>query len=144
MTKNDLSEKTEFKVRFSEVDSMAIVWHGNYVKYLEDGREAFGGRYGLHYYDLYNAGLMVPLVNISLDFKKPLVYGEKAIIETKFIDCEAAKLIFEYTIYRMTNNEVAATGKSIQVFLNLDGELLLTKPPFFLEWEKKWRKTENE
>lgn len=34
--------KTSLRVRFSEVDSMQIVWHGEYVRYFEDGREAFG------------------------------------------------------------------------------------------------------
>ena len=37
-----LVNKTSLRVRFSEVDSMQIVWHGEYVRYFEDGREAFG------------------------------------------------------------------------------------------------------
>lgn len=37
-----LTDRTSLRVRFSEVDSMQIVWHGEYVRYFEDGREAFG------------------------------------------------------------------------------------------------------
>lgn len=37
-----LTDRTTIKVRFSEIDSMQIVWHGEYVRYFEDGREAFG------------------------------------------------------------------------------------------------------
>ncbi len=37
-----LTNRTTFRVRFSEIDSMQIVWHGEYVRYFEDGREAFG------------------------------------------------------------------------------------------------------
>ena len=49
-----LESESTFKVRFSEVDSMKIVWHGNYVHYFEDGREAFGKKYeGLSYLDMY-------------------------------------------------------------------------------------------
>ena len=36
-----LTNRTTFRVRFSEIDSMQIVWHGEYVRYFEDGREAF-------------------------------------------------------------------------------------------------------
>ena len=36
---NQLTSVVEFPVRFSEVDSMQIVWHGHYVKYMEEGRE---------------------------------------------------------------------------------------------------------
>lgn len=137
MNKIELINKVEVKVRFNEVDSMGVVWHGNYVKYIEDGREAFGEKYGIHYLDLLKAGVIVPLVNIELDFKYPLKYGEKAIVQTKYIDCEAAKLIFEYVISRSSNNEVVATAKSTQVFLSRNMELLLTFPEFFLEWKQK-------
>ncbi len=36
-----LTNRTTFRVRFSEIDSMQIVWHGEYVRYFEDGRESF-------------------------------------------------------------------------------------------------------
>ena len=35
------------EVPFYDVDPMSVVWHGNYVKYLEDGREAFGNQFQL-------------------------------------------------------------------------------------------------
>ena len=44
------------KVSFYEMDPMQVVWHGEYVRYLEDGREAFGRRYpGIGYLDFYNS-----------------------------------------------------------------------------------------
>lgn len=134
----ELKETIEIAVRFSEIDAMNVVWHGNYVKYLEDGREAFGKKYGMNYLDFFKRDVMVPLVNIELDFKKPLRYDEKAIVEVRYIDCEAAKLIFEYTVYRSSNHEVVATAKTVQVFLNTKMELLLTFPDFFIQWKKKW------
>ena len=133
-----LSIKTETIIRFSEVDSMGVVWHGNYMKYFEDGREAFGNKYGLNYLDFYKNGILTPIVKLSCDFKKPLKYGEKAITETKYIDCEAAKLKHEYIIYRSSDMEIVATGTSVQAFLNMNRELMLTIPPFFAEWKKKW------
>lgn len=133
-----LSIKTETLVRFSEVDSMGVVWHGNYIKYFEDGREAFGNKYGLNYLDFFNNGILTPLVKLNCDFKQPLIYCEKAIVETKYIDCLAAKLQYEYIIYRSSNMEVVATGASVQAFLNTNRELMLTIPPFFAKWKKKW------
>jgi acyl-CoA thioester hydrolase len=138
MSKKELIAKTEIKVRFNEVDSMKVVWHGNYVKYLEDGREAFGAKYGIHYLDFFKEEVVVPLVNIELEYKKPLKYGENAIVETRYVDCDAAKLIYEYTIYRSSNMEVVATGRSVQVFLNTNMELMLTLPEFFVRWKEKW------
>ena len=128
---------TEILVRFSEVDSMGVVWHGNYIKYFEDGREDFGNKYSINYLEFKKQGIVIPIVKIVCDYKRPLVYGDSAIVETRFVICEAAKILYEYTIYKGKTNEIVATGSSIQVFLTLDGELLLDFPPFFMEWKKK-------
>jgi len=137
MKKAELVCTTEINVRFSEVDSMGVVWHGNYVRYFEDGREAFGNKYGINYMDFFHAGVLIPLVKISCDYKKPLKYGDTATIETRFVNCEAAKLQYDYTIYHGHTKEVMATGSTLQVFLNPEMELLLDFPPFFYEWKKK-------
>lgn len=47
-----LISKTNIPVRFSEIDSLGILWHGHYIKYFEDGREAFGAEYNLGYMDV--------------------------------------------------------------------------------------------
>jgi acyl-CoA thioester hydrolase len=134
----ELVERTEVKVRFGEVDSMQIVWHGNYLKYFEDAREAFGERYGLGYLDVYKHNVMIPIVKVLCDYKKPLKYGEYAIIEATFVNSDAAKIVFEYKIFRKSDMEIAATGSTVQVFLTPGGELLLTSPEFFLGWKKRW------
>jgi acyl-CoA thioester hydrolase len=132
-----LIHTSETTIRFSEVDSMRIVWHGNYIKFFEDGREAFGKQYGIGYLDMYAAGLMTPVVEISCNYKKQLSYGDEVIIETKYINTEAAKILFHYDLYRKSDHELVATGKSVQVFLDKNGELLLTVPDYIIEWKKR-------
>ncbi len=134
----ELIDRKEVVVRFSEVDSMRIVWHGNYLRYFEDGRESFGLKYNLGYLDVYKHNVMIPLVKIDCDYKRPLEYGDIAIIETRFVPAEAAKIVFQYTIYRKRDMVISATGSSIQVFLTPQGELLLTNPDFFTGWKNAW------
>ncbi|HTX88873.1 MAG TPA: acyl-CoA thioesterase [Bacteroidales bacterium] len=134
----ELVDRLEIKVRFGEVDSMRIVWHGNYLKYFEDGRESFGNKYGLGYLDVYKHNVMIPIVRIDCDFKKPLVYGDTAVVETRYVRCDAAKILFAYKIFRKEDDELVASGTSTQVFLTPEGELLLTPPPFFTGWKKHW------
>lgn len=124
-------------VRFSEVDSLHMVWHGTYIRYFEDGREAFGMQYGLGYLQVHKHGFVTPIVKAVCDYKRPLKYGDHIRIETRFVNSEAAKLIFQYTIYNVSTKEVAATGETIQVFLDGNGELQLTNPPFFEAWKKE-------
>lgn len=134
-----LKNIVEIPIKFSEVDSLRVVWHGNFVRYFEDGREAFGKEYQLGYLDIYEYNLAVPLIDLHVDFKRVLEYGDTAIIETRFINSPAAKIIFEYTITSAKHGYVACTGKTTQVFMNpFSKELYITMPPFFEEWKKRW------
>lgn len=134
----NLEIRTEFQIRFSEIDSMGVVWHGNYLKFMEDGREDFGRKFGFGYMDFFNAGFLIPLVNVECNYKKPMTHNETGIIVTRFVNSEAAKIIFEYLIYNKLTDELLFTAKTVQVFLDSNRELLLTPPAFYLEWKKKW------
>lgn len=138
-----LKNTTQIIVKFSEVDSLRVVWHGHYVRYFEDGREAFGKQYNLGYLDIFENGqLAVPLIDLQVNFKKVLEYGDSAIIETTYIDSPAAKLIFEYKITSVSHGHVVCTGRSTQVFMSASSkELYITIPPFMEAWKKKWELT---
>lgn len=134
-----LTNRTTLRVRFSEVDSMEVVWHGEYVRYMEDGREAFGRQYGIGYLDIREAGFVVPLVELNVQYKKFLKYGETALVETRYIRTDAAKILFEYIIYSESDGSVVATGSSTQVFVNQETGLLeLNNPVFYQAWKEKW------
>jgi acyl-CoA thioester hydrolase len=135
--KTDIINSLEVKVRFSEADSLGIVWHGHYLRYFEDGREAFGGQHGLGYLDVYKQGYSIPVVKVECDYKRPLKYGDKVLIETTYWNCEAAKLIFTYVLRNSESKEIVATGRSVQVFVTVKGDLSLNVPPFFNGWKKK-------
>lgn len=135
---NTLISHKEIDIRFSEVDMMGIVWHGNHIKYFEDGREHFGKKYGIGYMEVHRRGYMIPLVDIQVNYKKAIRYETTIVVETRFVDSPAAKVIFEYEITDKSSSEVYATGRSVQVFLTNEGELYLTIPDFYAEWKKKW------
>lgn len=134
----ELSCKTEILVRFNEADPLGIVWHGHYIRYFEDGREAFGNMHDLGYLEVYKLGFVIPVVSVQCDYKRSLRYGDTVIVETRFIPSEAAKLKFSYKLFNATTNEVVATGSSVQVFLSKEDSMLqLANPPFFAEWKKQ-------
>lgn len=137
MSNNILSAEIEVPVRFSEVDSLRIVWHGHYVKYFEEAREAFGRKYNISYLQVYGNGFVTPIVKLTCDYKSPLEYGDIAVVKATYIPTEAAKIVFQFEIRNKKNNLLVATGESIQVLLNKDNELQLTVPDFLAEWKSK-------
>lgn len=136
---NILTSTKEIEVRFSEVDSMNIVWHGSYSLYFEDAREEFGKQYDLAYLHIFGQGYYAPLVDLSFKYKKPLVYGDKAKVIITYVPTEAAKIVFDYEIRNTKDDSLIATGRSIQVFLDKDYQLVWINPPFYEEWKIKWK-----
>jgi len=133
-----LKNECVITVRFNEVDSLKIVWHGHYIKYFEDGRESFGKQYGIGYLDVFKEGLLTPIVEVQCNYRKHLTYGDKVIVETSFVNTDAAKIIFDFQVFRESDRELVASGRSVQVFLNEKGELQLTNPEMYVEWKKKY------
>lgn len=135
---NNLSVETQVRVRFNDTDMLGIVWHGNYITYFEDGREAFGRAHGVSYLDVKASGFATPIVESSCKHKLPLKYGDIATIKTTFVNTAAAKIIFNYEIFN-PKGEVVCTGKTVQVFVDKwgEGELCLTLPKFYEDWKRK-------
>lgn len=129
--------KKEIEIRFNEVDSMGLVWHGHYAKYFEDAREEFGKIYGLTYLKIYDAGYYAPLVELNFQYKKPLTYKDRLLtVEIHYKDTPAAKIMFDYYIYN-ARRELTTIGNSTQVFLDRNYQLVLQNPAFYLDWKSE-------
>ena len=133
-----LKASKAINIRFSEVDSMSVVWHGSYPLYFEDAREEFGKKYGLEYMTIYGNGYFAPLVELSFHYKKPLKYGMNPRIDIVYIPTEAAKIVFEYEIHDQDDDSLIATGQSVQVFMDKDYQLVWDNPEFYAHLKEKW------
>jgi acyl-CoA thioester hydrolase len=129
-------------VRFQEVDSLKIVWHGNYVSYFEDGRTAFGQKYAIDYSDIKDAGFIAPLVHLSCDFIKPATYGQKLKICTCLFKRESPKLEFYYDIKDNDTADLLAVGMTVQVLMDHQNKLIMTMPEFLYNFYSRWESYE--
>ena len=136
-TPTALTASVIIRVRFSETDPLVIVWHGNYIKYFEEGREAFGRKYGLSYLDVQREGYATPIVKSLCEHKKMVRYGELLEVQAHYMDTTAAKLVFHYLIYNAAK-DLVCTGETIQVFTTLkEGTLSLYNPEFYEQWREQ-------
>ncbi|MBC6996643.1 acyl-CoA thioesterase [Lewinella lacunae] len=130
-----LRHVTELEVRFNEVDSYHIVWHGHYVGYLEVGREAFGAKYEIGYQHLLDRGVRAPIVHVDIDYRRSLKYGDKVRIVTEYIEKPQAKICFRYTLTSLDGRTVYCRGNTEQVLQDLDSGRTL---PSFPDWHYQW------
>ena len=138
MEENVLKASKILDIRFSEVDSMKVVWHGSYMLYFEDAREAFGQKYQLEYMRIADYGYYAPLVDMQFHYRKPITYGMHPRIDITYRPTEAAKIVFDYEIRDTETEELLASGLSVQVFMDMDYQLVWANPDFYVEWKKMW------
>ena len=132
----ELKASKRLYIRFSEVDSMGVVWHGAYAVYFEDAREAFGEKYGLGYMDYFNNQCFAPLVELNIQYRHPLRYEMNPTVHITYRPTEAAKVVFDYEI-RDDEGTVYATAHSVQVFMDTNYNLLWDNPEFYNKWKIK-------
>lgn len=133
-----LSCSKAFEVRFSEVDMMSVVWHGSYPLYFEDAREEFGRQFDLQYMSYFDHGYYAPIVEQTIHYKRPIRYGMHPRIDITYRPTEAAKVVFDYEIRDTADESLLATGHSVQVFMDLNYQLVWDNPQFYEEWKRRW------
>ena len=138
----ELVVEKELEIRFSEVDMMGVVWHGNYPLYLEDAREAFGAEFGLSYALYIRENVFVPIVKMDVDYKRPVRFGMRPVIRIEYVPTDAAKVIFDYKLYDKESGDVFLTARTVQVFMDRDYKLMWFSPDFYTQWKRQMVLTE--
>ncbi|WP_045223014.1 acyl-CoA thioesterase [Desulfonatronum thioautotrophicum] len=130
------------RVRFEEVDPLSIVWHGRYPSFFEDARMVLGDKYGIGYMTFYEHGVVTPIKMMHLDYHQPLRFGEEFTVEGIQHFSESARINTEYVV-RNSAGEVATTGYTVQMLLDLKMNVLIALPPFFEAFCDRWKREES-
>jgi len=131
-----LSALATRRIRFEEVDMLGIAWHGNYVSFLDDGRIAFADRYGLSYMSMKDDGVAAPIVQMHLDYISPLYFDNVLEIEAILHWSDSLRLNFEYKL--TCEGRQVARGYTIQLFVDLKGNLVVLPPSLVKKFRHKW------
>lgn len=124
----------EFKVRvrYAETDQMGVVYHGNYAQYFEMGRVEWLRNLGLSYSELEKSGTMLPVVSLTLNYKKPARYDDLLTVRTIFKKQESVKIEFDYEIYN-EKGELLTIGNSVLVFVDIKTGRPVLPPDYVTE-----------
>ncbi|MBU8878592.1 acyl-CoA thioesterase [Bacillus sp. FJAT-29790] len=109
----------EIEVRYAETDQMGVVYHANYLVWMELGRTQIIKDLGFSYAEMEKDGIISPVLDIQASYKKPLRYGEKAIVKTWIEEYDGIRVSYSYEIYTEAG-ELAVTGTSKHVCVKKD------------------------
>ncbi len=132
-TKGILTVSTEIDVQFYDVDAMRVVWHGNYVKYMEDARCNLLRTFQYDYNDMEDSGYFWPVVDMRLKYVKPARFGNKVRVEATIVEYET-RLKIAYRIFDVASGETLTKSYSVQVAVEIEsGEMQYESPQVLLD-----------
>src|SRR5690606_3972116 len=125
-------DKIQIRVRYGETDQMGVVHHGNYALYLEMGRIEWLRKLGISYKDMEKNGVMLPVVSLTINYKKPAGNDDVIKVKTQLKDKASAMIEFEYEITN-EKDEILTTASTVLVFIDTKTNRPITAPQYILD-----------
>ncbi len=119
-------------MRYAETDQMGVVYHSNYAVFLEMGRVEWLRSYGISYKNMEENGIMLPVISLRLNFRKPAVYDDLLTVVTILVKPPTSKIEFDYEIYNQ-KGDLLVTANTVLGFLNTATRRPLRCPDYLLE-----------
>ena len=124
--------KIEIRVRYGETDQMGVVYHGNYAQYLEIGRIEWLRHLGVSYKKMEEEGIILPVISLSLNFKKSATYDDIICVKTFLRKLPTAKIEFEYEITNEAG-EILTTANTTLAFIDARTKRPVRCPQYILD-----------
>ncbi|NHZ79270.1 acyl-CoA thioesterase [Massilia sp. CCM 8695] len=125
--------ETEMLVQFFDLDPMQIVWHGNYVKYLEVARCALLDKIDYNYVQMKASGFAWPVIDMNLRYIGPAVFGQRLILRAEIVEYEN-RLKIDYLISDAASGKRLNRASTTQVAVDIaSGEMCFMSPPVLFE-----------
>lgn len=121
--------KINIRVRYAETDQMGVVYHGNYAQYFEMGRVEWLRNKGVSYKELEKTGIMLPVVSLSMNYRKPAVYDDELTVTTKLKYLGGVKIEFDYEITNQ-QGDLLTTAHTVLVFVDMETKRPVAVPDY--------------
>ncbi|WP_426161758.1 acyl-CoA thioesterase [Pseudoduganella sp. R-34] len=125
--------EVEIDVQFFDLDPMEIVWHGNYVKYLEIVRCALLDKIGYNYPQMKASGYAWPVIDMQLRYVSPAVFGQKLKLRADLVEWEN-RMKIDYLITDAASGQRLNRASTTMVAVDIaTKEMCFASPPVLFE-----------
>ena len=114
-------------------DYAGIVWHGNYIKWMEEARIEYLNSIGLDYTEIVSHGFELPVVEVNLRYHQSLKMGDKAIVKTRLHQLRGVRMNFEYQITNLRGSTIYVSGKVVLVGIDREKGKIMRQLPSILK-----------
>jgi acyl-CoA thioester hydrolase len=116
---------------FHDLDPMNIVWHGNYVKYLEIARCAMLASMDYDIPQMEASGYAWPIVDMRLKYTRPIVYGQIVVVTCEVVEWEH-RLKVAYQMHDKATGQLLNKAYTIQVAVDMSTKEMCYQTPQIL------------
>ncbi|HWU97901.1 MAG TPA: acyl-CoA thioesterase [Oxalicibacterium sp.] len=121
--------EAEITVQFFDLDPMQIVWHGNYVKYLEVARCALFDKIDYNYEQMQRSGYSWPVIDVQLRYIGSAKFGQRLKLRADLVEWEN-RLKIDYLITDAETDARLTRASTTQVAIDMQsGEMCFVSPP---------------
>ncbi|PHY18288.1 tol-pal system-associated acyl-CoA thioesterase [Caulobacter sp. BP25] len=107
------------RIYYEDTDFTGIVYHANYLRYLERGRSDFFRAVGISHTELAQQDTGFAVIRMELDFKRAAKIDDALVVRTLFERAEGVRLHVRQTITR--GEEVLFEAQVVAVCISLSG-----------------------
>jgi acyl-CoA thioester hydrolase len=111
---------------------MGFVYYGNYAQYYEVGRVEAMRSLGFSYKEMEENGILMPVINLNINYKKPALYDDEIRIVTTVSKLPSVRITFDYECFNQ-KNELLNTGSVTLVFIDKIKNKPITPPDWFMK-----------
>lgn len=129
-----LTIRHPIRIYFYDVDSMNVVWHGNYIKYFEQSRSVLLDFIDYNYEEMQKSGYVWPIVDLQIKYIKPIFLNQEIIVEASLIEYEN-RIKINFQIFDKETLTLLTKSTSIQVAVKANQQNLEFETP--LAFRKK-------
>jgi acyl-CoA thioester hydrolase len=128
-----ISVTTRCEVAFHDVDVAAVVWHGHYLKYLENARWALMDRIGFGFDAMLASGYGWPIIELHVKYVKAARFGDRLDVRASLAEW-SNRVAINYLVTHADSGERVARAQTVQAAVDVrTGVLQLTTPQVLLE-----------
>ncbi len=127
-----IKTETTLRVRYGETDQMGFVYYGVYAQYYEVGRVEAMRSLGFSYREMEESGILMPVINLTVNYKKPAKYDDEVRIVTTVKEMPGVRITFHYECFNQ-KNELLNTGSVTLVFIDKQKNKPMQPPAWFME-----------
>ena len=108
--------ETRVRVRYAETDQMGVVYHANYLVWMEIGRTEYAKSVGIRYADMERDGYLMTVVEAAVRYANAARYDDDVLIRTSLSSANPRMVHFQYELSLADTGSALATGQTKHFF----------------------------